>query len=261
MFRTPSLYVQALDAARASCSAAGVMLAAVLALAGFGSVLASRAEAQTAKAPAPAMKPVAKPAWRDLTARQQRALEPLATTWDELTEPHKRKWLAIVRDYAEMSTADREILDSRMQEWAKLSNRERAQARLNFADAKRLPADERKAKWEAYQALSEEEKSRLAASAPTASPGAAAAIRPVPVQKLAPVPAAGVDPQHSPRIQLAPPPAAAMTTARPTTPPISSAPVSAEAQVPPPAANPAPAEAQAAPTPPVRVTDQPSSAP
>ena len=242
-------------------SAAGVLFAALV-LVAFETAAGPPADAPPAKAPAPAAKAVAKPAWRDLTARQQRALEPLASTWDELTEPHKRKWLAIVRDYAEMSTADRDILHSRMEEWAKLSNKERAQARLNFADAKRLPADERKAKWEAYQALSDEEKSRLAASAPTTSPGAAAAIRPVPLQKLVPVPAAGPDAQHTPRIQLAPP-AAPTAVARPVAPaPSFSPPVSAEAQVPPPTPSAPAAEPPVASTPPVlRQTEQPSSAP
>ena len=146
-----------------------------------------------------------------------------------------------------------------MKEWAKLSNKERAQARLNFADAKQLPADERKAKWEAYQALSDEEKSRLAARAPAGSPGATAAIRPVPVRKLAPVPTVGPDPQHTPRIQLAPP-AAPQTVARPVAPPTSSAPVSAEAQVPAPAATPA-VEPPVASTPAVRLNEQPAPAP
>ena len=48
-----------------------------------------------------------------------------------------------------------------MTEWAALSPQQRAQARLNFAEIKRLPADERKAKWEAYQALQPEEKRKL----------------------------------------------------------------------------------------------------
>lgn len=265
MLRSPSSCTQALRTARAGAAAAGVWLAAMLTLAGLGSPAAASAETQTpAKTPSPATTKVAKPAWRELSTRQQRALAPLASTWDELTEPHKRKWLVIVRDYAEMSAADQEILHSRMEEWTKLSNRERAQARLNFADAKRLPADERKAKWEAYQALSDEEKSRLAARAPsTVSPGAAATIRPVPAQKLVPSPAVGSDPQHTPRIQLAPPPAAPLAAARPPAAPPSPLPppVSPEAQVPSPATNAPAAELPLVSTPPVRLSEQPSAAP
>lgn len=228
-------------------------------------MLAPSAPAHAQSARTPPSKPVAKPAWHDLGERQQRALEPLAGIWDELTEQHKRKWLLIVRDHAEMSASDQEVLRSRMNEWARLSSRQRDQARLNFADAKRLPADERKAKWEAYQALSEEERSRLAASArPVTPPGAAPAIRPVPAQKLAPLPASRPDAQHLPRIELAPPLSTAATRPAAAAPVPAAPPVAAEAQVPPPTATappPAPQpEAAAAPAA-GRPAEQPSSAP
>jgi len=215
--------------------------------------------------------PVSKPLWRDLSAKQQKALLPLAPYWDELTEPHKRKWLAISRDYGKLSPGDQEVLHSRMTEWAGLTNQQRAQARLNFADLKQVPADERKAKWEAYKALSDEEKSKLAArAAANKPPGAAATIRPVPAQRLAPLPALPADIQHMPRIQLAPSTASMAAPASPTAPRAApdvpsassgSAPVSAEAQYPAPSTD-APAAAPAtASAPPVRMTEQPSSAP
>ncbi len=211
-------------------------------------VAASPATAQSTKSAATpssasARSSTSNPLWRDLTARQQKALQPLSPIWNELTESHKRKWLALSRDYATLPAADQEILHSRMTEWASLSNQQRAQARLNFADVKQVPVDERKAKWEAYQALSDEEKSKLAARAKVSKPpGAAPTLRPIPEQKLVPLPAVGADPQHTPRIQLAPPAPTPVVTARPApapapppAPPTPSAPpVSAEAQVPPP---------------------------
>ena len=229
-------------------------------------------EAQSSKTPAPPQaapaKPVAasRPLWRDLTGRQQKALQPLAPYWDELTEPHKRKWLAMSRDYAKMSPEEQEVLHSRMTDWAGLTNQERAQARANFAHVKQVPVDERKAKWEAYQALSDEEKSKLAERAKRAkAPGAAPTIRLVPEQKLVPIPAVGQDGQHTPRIQLAPPPAPApVAAARPVPSPApvpapapaaaqapSLPPVSAEAQFPPPSA------ADVAP----KASEQPAAAP
>jgi hypothetical protein len=251
-------------------SGAGTWVGAALMLAA-SSFVALPAEAQVKEAPPAASAPatkhvVSKPLWRELTARQQRALEPLAPHWDSLTEPHKRKWLALSRNYATLPPADQETLHSRMIEWAALSNQQRTQARFNFAEVKQVPLDERKAKWEAYQALSEEEKRKLAERAKP-RPGAAATIRPVPPQKLAPLPAVAPDGQHTPRIQLAPPaplpvrpqlvapaprPAPAADPAFP--------PVSAEAQIPPPSSTP-PVEASAAAAPPVRVSEQPSSAP
>ncbi len=208
-----------------------------------------------------------KPLWRDLTARQQRALQPLAAHWDGLSEPHKRKWLVISRNYAKLSADEQATLHSRMTDWASLSNQERAQARLNFAEVKQIPVDERKAKWEAYQALSDEEKSKLAARAAPRPPGAAPTIRPVPLQKLAPVPTLSSDGQHTPRIELAPPMPASrpplLAAPAPSPMPIG-APVSAEAQVPPPSAlspGPSQAEAPAIAVPAARFTEQPSAAP
>lgn len=150
------------------------------------------------------------PAWSELTARQRQALEPLAPHWHGLSAGHKRKWLALSRNYATMSADDQTTLHSRMIEWAALSNQQRAQARLNFAEVKRVPADERKAKWEEYQALSEAEKRRLAEQAPARPRGAAIPVRPVPADKLVAVPALATAGQHTPRILLAPPPAAAL---------------------------------------------------
>ncbi|VTU35623.1 hypothetical protein H4CHR_03704 [Variovorax sp. PBS-H4] len=222
---------------------------------------------------APAPKPVApsKPLWRDLSARQQRALEPLALQWNGLTEPHKRKWLALSRNYARLSPAEQEILHSRMTEWATLSNQQRSQARFNFAEVKQVPVDERKAKWEAYQALSEEEKRELAARAKP-RPGAAASIRPVPAQKLVQLPAPTTDAQHTPRIQLAPPASMAQPSltrvpapspaATHVASPAAGPPVAAEAQVPAPSApTAAPVDASVSATSPARTSDQPAAAP
>jgi hypothetical protein len=231
-----------------------ILMAAVLgAVAASAQTKDATPPVPTASAPASAAsskRAPSKPLWRELTSRQQRALEPLAAHWDELTEPHKRKWLAISRNYATLPQADQETLHSRMTEWASLSNRERSEARYNFAEVKRIPVDERKAKWEAYQALSEEEKRKLAARAELRPPGAAGTILPVPARKLAPLPSLAADSgQHAPRIQLAPPAPAANVP-----------PVSPEAQVPSPASTPS-VELPVSSTPPVRVTEQPSSAP
>ncbi|MBU1360002.1 MAG: DUF3106 domain-containing protein [Gammaproteobacteria bacterium] len=193
-----------------------------------------------------------KPLWRELTPRQQRALQPLAAHWNHLTIPHKRKWLALSRNYAHMSAEDQEILHSRMSEWSTLSPQERDRARFNFAELRKIPADERKAKWEAYQALSAEEKHKLASRAAARPPGASSTIAPIPSQKLAPVSPLSPETRHAPRIQLAPPAeqavpahAAPAPVGRAATPP----PVSAEAQVPPPTPEPPNAPASSAKTP------------
>ncbi len=165
-----------------------------------------------------------RPLWSDLSTEQQYALKPLALHWNTLNVGQKRKWLALSRNYANMPADDQVTLHSRMIEWAALSNQQRTQARLNFAEVKRVPADERRLKWEQYQALSEEEKRKLAERAPPKPRGAAVPVRPVSSQKLVPVPAVTPPGQHTPRIVPAtlptpvPPPAAVVVSSPATSP-------------------------------------------
>jgi len=127
------------------------------------------------------------PTWRELRPAEQQSLAPLAGAWDTLSLAQKRKWQAMSRNFARMSPDEQTKLHSRMSEWVALSPQQRAQARLNFGLTRQLPPDEKKAKWEAYQALPPEEKSKLAAAA-AKPPPTATAIRPVPANKLAHVP-------------------------------------------------------------------------
>lgn len=152
---------------------------------------ASTTAASPAVAPQPPQKVInTKPDWKELTAAQKQALSPLSQLWPSMTEAHKRKWLALSQNFSQLPDADKNTLQGRMREWAALSAQQRAQARLNFADAKQLPQDERRSKWEAYQALSPEEKQKLAAQKPTAKVGAALAPKPVSAEKLAMTPTA-----------------------------------------------------------------------
>ena len=134
----------------------------------------------------------AKSGWSALTASQQLALQPLAANWDAMNVGQQRKWLEISRNYPLLSTPDQTKMHSRMSEWVGLSARERAEARLNFAAtselSKELTPMEKKAKWEAYQSLSPEEKKKLAEKATRHPAGAATASRPVAAQKLATLP-------------------------------------------------------------------------
>lgn len=130
------------------------------------------------------------PAWPQLTPVQQQALGPLQSKWESISEPQKRKWLAFVPNYLFRSTAEQAKLQSRMTEWASLSVQARTQARLNFAEAGSLTSEEKKAKWEAYQALSAEQKQKLQPGTPVKPAGATTTVKPVPQQKLANVVAA-----------------------------------------------------------------------
>jgi hypothetical protein len=127
------------------------------------------------------------PLWRELTPAQQQALAPLAPRWDTVSEPQKRKWLALSENFPKMSGAEQAKLHSRMSDWVSLSSQQRTQARLNFGETQKIAVDDKKAKWEAYQALPPEEKRKLAAGA-AKPPTTAAAVKPVAPEKLTTVP-------------------------------------------------------------------------
>ena len=132
-----------------------------------------------------------KPVWGELTQLQQHALRPLAATWPTISEAQKRKWLAISKNYPALPPDGQAKMHGRMNEWVNLSAQQRAEARLNFATtkelSKELTPDEKLAKWQTYQALTSEEKQKLAEKADGKPAGAALAVRPVSQQKLAPV--------------------------------------------------------------------------
>ncbi len=128
--------------------------------------------------------------WQDLTDVQREILLPLAGTWDTLTSAHKGKWIALTLNYGTRSEDEQKKMQSRMLEWAALSQSQREQARINFAETKKVSASARAADWETYQALSADEKRELAANAKAkAKPtGAAIAVTPSPPGKLTAVP-------------------------------------------------------------------------
>lgn len=166
----------------------------------------SSAKKPNAGAPATnsgAPKFASKPAWQDLTPAQQVSLKPLAANWNTLGEAPKRKWIAIAASYPSLAPAEQAKLHSRMTEWVSLSQQQRARARLNFVASKQLSTSEKAARWEAYQALSPEEKKKLAISAPPKPAGAAAATKPVPPKKLAAVPVTREALKQMPKISAA----------------------------------------------------------
>jgi hypothetical protein len=145
-----------------------------------------------------------RPSWTELTPAQQQALAPLSAKWDTVSEAQKRKWLAMSQNFPKLSAPEQATLHSRMSEWAALSPQQRTEARLNFGETKQLSPDDKKAKWEAYQALPPEEKRKLAAGA-AKPPATAAAVKPVTPRKLAVVPKPLVRPDSkAPRIAAAP---------------------------------------------------------
>lgn len=122
--------------------------------------------------------------WSSLRQEQKTALRPLLLLWPSLAPDHQRKWMALAQNFSRMSPDEQRTLQSRMTEWARLTPAQRTQARLNFGEVRRVPADEKRAKWEEYQALPVEERARLASGRPKTPTGAAPALRPAPADKI-----------------------------------------------------------------------------
>ena len=125
--------------------------------------------------------------WQSLQSSQKKALAPLAPHWAQISHAQKNKWLAMSNNFDNLSTKEQAILHERMAEWASLSPQQRAQARLNFNQTKTLDADAKKTQWETYQALSPEDKKKLAAQQTTGIRGAATASQAASPNKVIPL--------------------------------------------------------------------------
>lgn len=148
------------------------------------------------------------PAWNTLTNQQKEVLTPLKERWKDMGELTKRRWMSLAEGFEQLPPEGQIKLQERMQTWSSLSAQQRNQARLNFFSSRQLSPEDLQAKWDAYQALSADEKRRLAAKAAPKSRGAATALRPTAKRKLATIPAASNAPQsvaNPPKISLPPP--------------------------------------------------------
>jgi hypothetical protein len=103
--------------------------------------------------------------WASLSSSQKSALKPLEREWGSIDAPRKVKWLEIANKFSTMPPAEQARVQNRMEDWAKMSPKERGQVRLNYKEAQQVPAQERKARWEAYQALPPDQQKQLAARA------------------------------------------------------------------------------------------------
>ncbi len=156
---------------RAACvpSSGGRALATALALALAWACLvpASRSFAQQPSGGAVKAIPVAAtgeqgPRWSELQPAEKMALKPLEREWSTIDVRSKRKWQELAMRFPTLKPEEQARVQERMTAWAKLSTRERTEARMHFQEAKQLPAQDRKARWDAYQALSPEQRQQLA---------------------------------------------------------------------------------------------------
>jgi hypothetical protein len=114
------------------------------------------------------------PDWTSLTAAQQDALAPLRRDWAGIDPARRQMWLQIANLFPTLPPDERNRVQARMEDWARLSPAERLQARLNFRETRRISAEQRAALWDAYLALPPEQRQALAQRARTVPPVAAA---------------------------------------------------------------------------------------
>ena len=141
-------------------------------------VAAAAASAATpASAALPALPPLTKPLppaslvgdqrWASLSPAQQAVLAPLAQDWDGLDAARKSKWLEIAARFHTLTPEQQARLRERMIAWTRMSPAERQQARIGFQSNpqlrdEKLQSERLQSKWEAYQALTPEERQALA---------------------------------------------------------------------------------------------------
>lgn len=127
---------------------------------------------------------MSKPLWSELTRDQKLALAPLQAQWASLRVSQKQKWISVSARYDSLGEAEQRNLHARMAEWASLSPSQRSLARINFGEMRALSAEDKKAAWEAYQALTLDERAQLKLDARPAVASPAISAQPIPRNKL-----------------------------------------------------------------------------
>ncbi|TDM06336.1 MAG: hypothetical protein C4K60_17290 [Ideonella sp. MAG2] len=161
----------------------------------------------------------ASPEWEGLNPAQQQVLLPLKPEWGKMNADRRQKWLEIAARFPTMSPENQQRVRERMREWSQMTPQQRSQARLVFQQTKELPAAQRQAQWEAYQALPPEKKAEfLARAKPAEAAGAASAANPKvsPAHRAVRSAPLDVQVQKSNVVAAVPPNALAQRTVAPT---------------------------------------------
>lgn len=137
-----------------SCLGAGGVIA--LAVGAFGSKpdRTVRPVIPVATASAPALIAVSVGGaldWLKLSESQRAMLRPLQAAWSGLDLGNRKRWLEVAQKVWRLSPEARERVQTRMADWATLPPKQRAQARLQYVYAKRVPAAKRAELWSKYQ--------------------------------------------------------------------------------------------------------------
>lgn len=103
--------------------------------------------------------------WGALHASHRMSLAPLEDQWASLSATTKDKWIRVARRMATMKTTERERIQGRMADWARLTPVQRGQARLYFQESRNVAPEIRAEQWKRYNELSDDDKRQLTARA------------------------------------------------------------------------------------------------
>ena len=158
------------------CAIAAALFSGLLAAALFVSlpVAAQVVTSASGVPPGPARPVVGKRSedgirWQALTPAQREVLAPLEKEWRGIDASRKQKWIVLAARFRMLGPAEQGRITERMSEWARMSPVERGQARIRFEEARQVPAEDRNARWQAYQALPADARERLATRAASAA--------------------------------------------------------------------------------------------
>lgn len=85
------------------------------------------------------------PRWAQLTPQQQQVLAPLAAEWDGFPDVQRHKLLGVAARYPKLTPQEQLRVQSRLQDWARLTPEQRRLARRNYKQLHELPQAERQA--------------------------------------------------------------------------------------------------------------------
>lgn len=143
-----------------------VSLMVMLSLGSLTRLSFASAQAQSIAAPSDKVADIAAKnsdsTWEGLSPKQQKTLAPLESDWNYLSPPSRKRWIQVANLYPKMSEADQQRLQSRMNSWSNLSQKDRRIARENYLSSLKFPADKKAEAWSAYQKLDDEQKKKLA---------------------------------------------------------------------------------------------------
>ena len=150
-------------------------LAAVVLVGTSAFAQAPAAGGPRASAPLAPLRAPTGPTWASLSPQQRTILAPLEREWGGIDAPRKAKWIEVASRFPAMPASDQQRVHERMAEWARMTPAERGSARLSFQESKQMSPEQKQARWEAYQALPDEQRKALASRAKPADERAAPA--------------------------------------------------------------------------------------